>query len=177
MCWRKGQAHNGADGAGHVAIVEKVLDDGKTVITSESNYGSTRWYSKTRTYPYNLGGSYTFQGFIYLPITFDEASEPKKEVKSVEVIAQEVLDGKWGNGTDRRKKLTDAGYNYAEVQAKVNQLFAKKNTTTKSIDTLAKEVLAGKWGNGADRKKRLTAAGYNYAQIQERVNQLSKKEK
>lgn len=42
--------------------------------------------------------------------------------KSVTEVAKEVLAGKWGNGADRKKKLTEAGYNYSEVQAKVNEL-------------------------------------------------------
>lgn len=40
--------------------------------------------------------------------------------KSAEEIAKEVLEGKWGNGAERRKKLEAAGYNYAEVQKWVN---------------------------------------------------------
>ena len=42
--------------------------------------------------------------------------------KSLEEIAQEVIDGKWGNGNIRRANLTNAGYNYAMVQAKVNEM-------------------------------------------------------
>ena len=42
--------------------------------------------------------------------------------KSVEEIAREVIRGEWGNGEDRKNRLTKAGYNYTEVQAKVNQL-------------------------------------------------------
>jgi N-acetylmuramoyl-L-alanine amidase CwlA len=42
--------------------------------------------------------------------------------KSTTEIAKEVIAGKWGNGNDRRQKLTAAGYDYAAVQAKVNQL-------------------------------------------------------
>lgn len=42
--------------------------------------------------------------------------------KSVEEIAREVLQGKWGNGADRKARLKAAGYDYAEVQAKVNML-------------------------------------------------------
>lgn len=42
--------------------------------------------------------------------------------KSVDEIAREVIQGKWGNGTDRKKRLEAAGYNYTEVQAKVNKL-------------------------------------------------------
>jgi hypothetical protein len=45
-----------------------------------------------------------------------------KAKKSVTVIAKEVIQGKWGNGAERKKRLTEAGYNYAEVQKKVNQL-------------------------------------------------------
>lgn len=37
-------------------------------------------------------------------------------------IAKEVLEGKWGNGSDRRKRLTEAGYNYDDVQGIVNAL-------------------------------------------------------
>lgn len=55
--------------------------------------------------------------------------EPVKATvkKTVTEIAKEVLDGKWGNGAARKSALTKAGYNYAEVQAKVNEL-AKKGT-------------------------------------------------
>lgn len=37
-------------------------------------------------------------------------------------IAQEVIDGKWGNGVVRKNKLTNAGYDYKEVQRIVNKL-------------------------------------------------------
>ena len=42
--------------------------------------------------------------------------------KSMEALAREVIDGKWGNGDDRKKRLQSAGYNYEAVQRKVNQL-------------------------------------------------------
>lgn len=41
---------------------------------------------------------------------------------SVEQVAREVIDGKWGNGDARKQKLTAAGYDYKEVQNKVNEL-------------------------------------------------------
>lgn len=53
--------------------------------------------------------------------------------KSVEEIAKEVLAGKWGNGVDRANAITAAGYDYAAVQARVNELCgASKSTTTVS---------------------------------------------
>lgn len=42
--------------------------------------------------------------------------------KSVGELAREVLQGKWGNGAERKKRLEAAGYDYAAVQKKVNQL-------------------------------------------------------
>lgn len=47
------------------------------------------------------------------------------DMKSLEEIAQEVIDGKWGNGVDRRQRLRAAGYNASMVQAKVNELLKK----------------------------------------------------
>ena len=42
--------------------------------------------------------------------------------KSLDAIAKEVIRGQWGNGTERRRRLTAAGYNYDAVQSVVNQL-------------------------------------------------------
>ena len=42
--------------------------------------------------------------------------------KSVDAIAHEVICGDWGNGYERKQKLTAAGYDYSAVQKKVNEL-------------------------------------------------------
>ena len=100
-------------------------------------------------------------------------STPSK--KTNEQIAQEVINGKWGNGETRKQKLKAAGYDYNAIQKLVNQ---KLNGTvpkpSKTIDQLANEVIAGKWGNGQDRINRLKAAGYNPSAVQTRVNQKLK---
>ena len=71
-------------------------------------------------------------------------SQPTQPVKkSVEELAQEVMDGKWGNDMDRVKKLTAAGYDYAAVQKRVNQIVAERDKpkfatyTVKRGDTLS----------------------------------------
>lgn len=46
----------------------------------------------------------------------------KAQEKSTEEIAREVMAGKWGNGVERKEKLTAAGYNYSVIQSKVNEL-------------------------------------------------------
>mgnify|MGYP002962265034 CR=1 FL=1 len=45
-----------------------------------------------------------------------------KATKSTDELAREVIKGLWGNGAERKKKLTAAGYCYAEVQNRVNEL-------------------------------------------------------
>ena len=42
--------------------------------------------------------------------------------KTVDELAREVLDGKWGNGSARKNKLTAAGYDYNAVQKRVNEI-------------------------------------------------------
>ncbi len=47
---------------------------------------------------------------------------PLSTGKSIEEIAKEVIRGNWGNGQERKDRLAAAGYDYATVQAKVNEL-------------------------------------------------------
>lgn len=49
--------------------------------------------------------------------------------KSNEVIANEVIAGKWGNGVDRKNRLTSAGYNYDAIQDIVNQKMGATGTS------------------------------------------------
>lgn len=102
----------------------------------------------------------------YINYNMKPATAPKK--KTVDEIAKEVLEGKWGNGAARKAAITKAGYDYKDVQERVNELATGK----KSVNTIAKEVLEGKWGNGAVRKNRLTKAGYDYDEVQKAVNKL-----
>lgn len=115
--------------------------------------------------------------------------------------AQKVIEGEFGNGEERVKRLTEAGYDATEVQNEVNRIMVEKggesnedtNTeTTKQnsdcrilceigesqlyrdddIETIAAEVIQGDWGNGEERKERLEQAGYDYDAVQTRVNEL-----
>ena len=114
-------------GADHVGIVEKVSGDDITVI--EGNYSDM---VKRRVIKRN--GRY-IRGYVtplYSKIATKKApakkeEKPAEKKKTVLQVAREVIDGKWGNGDDRRKKLSAAGYDYNKVQKKVNELLAKKN--------------------------------------------------
>ena len=69
MVWQRGATLNGSDGAGHVAIVEKVIN-GNEIITSESGWGSSAFWTQTRKVGngnWGQNSTYTFLGFIYNP--------------------------------------------------------------------------------------------------------------
>lgn len=55
-------------------------------------------------------------------ITTKGGIEPVLVLKTIDEIAHEVIKGLWGNGLDRQTRLTKAGYNYASVQARVEEL-------------------------------------------------------
>ena len=99
-------------------------------------------------------------------------AQPAPTKKSVDEIAREVIRGDWGNGSDRTKRLSSAGYDANAVQNRVNEILGGSSTPKKSIDEVAREVIRGEWGNGTDRKNRLVAAGYNYDAVQKRVNEI-----
>ena len=56
------------------------------------------------------------------PVVRPLQSFAKKPTVDLEALAKEVINGKWGNGQERKDRLTAAGYDYAAVQAKVNEL-------------------------------------------------------
>lgn len=62
---------------------------------------------------------------------------------SLDEIAKKVIKGDYGNGEERKQKLTNAGYNYNEVQNKVNEILkaTSVNYTVKSGDTLSEIAL------------------------------------
>lgn len=90
--------------------------------------------------------------------------------KTIDELAHEVLDGKWGSGQTRVDRLKAAGYDATAVQNRVNELL----NPTKTIEQLAQEVLDGKWGSGSARKTNLTNAGYDYDAVQAKVNEILK---
>lgn len=96
----------------HVGIVEYV-QGGKFVVI-EGNYrgGVNRRQM-------SVDGQY-IRGFI-CP-RYDIEEEPKSGEKTIEEVAREVIRGKWGNGSERKRRLKDAGYDYNVVQAKVNEI-------------------------------------------------------
>lgn len=53
------------------------------------------------------------------------AAAPAPQLKSIDEIAKEVIRGNYGNGEERKRRLAAAGYNYEQVQKRVNEMLRK----------------------------------------------------
>jgi GH25 family lysozyme M1 (1,4-beta-N-acetylmuramidase)/LysM repeat protein len=118
----------------HVGIVEKVTKNTITVI--EGNCSNSVKRRKIQ-----VNGQY-IRGYGIPKYSASQETIPAPKPapsKTIDELAKEVIDGKWGNGVDRKKALTDAGYDYFAVQARVNELLKKNEAvyyTVRSGDTL-----------------------------------------
>lgn len=157
--WQDNGAGDNRGHSDHVGIVEKVNGTSITIIEGNISNSVGRRHIKAN--------DKCIRGYGVPKYNTQQAAP----VKSVDEIAKEVIAGKWSTGEHRKELLKAAGYNYDEVQSRVNAILGGA-AAFKSTDTIAKEVIAGKWGKGADRKRRLEAAGYNYRTVQNRVNEL-----
>ena len=105
---------------------------------------------------YLTSDKYLLRGDILLyeghhtAINLDDGIYANKDIqiKSVDEIAEEILSNNnpWGNGAERRAKLTSAGYNYAIVQARVTELY-KERQNAKPIIDLSHHNTVSNWNN------------------------------
>lgn len=94
----------------------------------------------------------------------------EKGTKTVEEVAQDVLDGK--HGWDWRPFVEKAGYNPSEVQTEVNRRVstgAPSSLPRQEVSEIAAQVIRGEWGDGAQVEQRLTGAGHYVNQISDEV--------
>lgn len=98
----------------HVGIVETVDAKAGAMTIIEGN----RPLGKVARHPLMVNGRY-IRGYVCPD--FASIATPEKTITEV---AREVIDGKWGNGDERKRRLTEAGYDYNAVQAEVNRLLS-----------------------------------------------------
>lgn len=143
-------------------------------------------YFKSLDQNWNLGGelmTVNHNYFTFAPLVF---LRPKNQVnildlKPVETVADEVIQGLWGNGEERKEKLKLYGYDPVIVQAKVNEILEsqKPQEVEKpkkiNINSYARKVINGDFGNGEDRVEKLKQEGLTEDQIkniQDKVNEI-----
>ena len=63
-------------------------------------------------------------GFDAFITTASGSAVSSSNVKSIDTLAREVIRGDWGNGAERKQRLSAAGYDYTAVQQRVNELLS-----------------------------------------------------
>lgn len=112
----------------------------------DNRKGSTYYGDETRG-----NSSYWSDPYAYFNVE-------RKIDKDINTLAKEVIEGLYGNGEERKKKL---GSKYDEVQKEVNRLL------NKGLLKLVVNTINGVYGNGEERKQKL---GSRYEEVQTQVN-------
>lgn len=142
------------------------LNDGNADFEYFPSMDGIRWWQYS---------SNPFDKNIVLLDDEEDNSISKNDLKSLNTIANEVVQGLWGNGQERFNNLSNAGYDAQVVQDTVNNILNGETTSDSAnsdLDTVANEVIQGLWDNGQERYDSLTRAGYDAQAVQDRVNSL-----
>ena len=133
MVWQKGATLKGSDGAGHVAIVERI-DSADQIYTSESGYNSKAFWNSTRKKGngnWGQASSYKFRGCIVNP-TIGKNNTPtpsptdsayKTFVKGVQSSCGAKVDGIAGKETLSRTVTLSTKKNSKHKVVKVLQTY------------------------------------------------------
>lgn len=105
-------------------------------------------------------GSYWTNPYDYFGVSKEEVRKYTKEedLKPIDVVAREVIEGVYGNQPERQQRLEALGYNYQEVQDKVNAIL---NATQPGL-SIGDKVIIVATGNGASDGSANTAYGLNW---------------
>jgi hypothetical protein len=184
--WQDNGAGDNTGTPDHVGIVAAVGADSMQIIEGNvSNMVGTRNIKYNARYIRGFGLPNYGDDTTEPDKSTEAPSEPETPAKNIDAIAREVIRGSWGNGSERRRRLTQAGYDAAAVQKRVNEILTGKTadkpttptkptetpteTTNAEIDALARAVIRGEYGNGVARRAKL---GSKYAAVQKRVNEI-----
>lgn len=113
-----------------------------TTRTMESAFLRTGKFTILKDKKYLTSDKYLMRGDILVSISHHTVIvlDNGSGVKSVEEVAREVLENKWGVGAERKKRLSDAGYSYELVQSVVNRLVKERQVpehiSQKGLDLL-----------------------------------------
>lgn len=107
----------------------------------------------------SFSGRYVSRLKVLIRYTGNGFTTPEK--KTVDELAHEVIKGLWGSGDSRKTALTECGYDYDAIQARVNELLGTKShysgtfpstTLTKTnAEVIADTITWAKWIAGDNR--------------------------
>ena len=122
----------------HVGITETISGNYMTVIEGNYNDGVGRRVIQ-------INGKY-IRGYGVPKFEEEKSGSdvPVTSEKSIEEIAKEVIAGKWSTGSERKKRLTEDGYDYEAVRIKVNELlgvyYPKYTGSSKKVDEVLRTI-------------------------------------
>lgn len=150
-------------GVYHTGAIVDWSDEKKKFYVMEGNTGGGNGKVALKEVPYGASKILGFGHPFWTGWERPKDEKPKEEEKpveptpapvpakkSIDEIAKEVIDGKWGNGNERGEKLAQAGYDYYEVQAKVNEMLGigKSGNSAKTYTVSVNTVLNVRCGAG-----------------------------
>lgn len=108
-----------------------------TIVTKESSIILETTTTITDTIDEDMSSTITVLSSNFI----EASSKDKTELLSTTLLSQDeialdVIRGNWDKGAERKRLLEEAGYNYEEVQTRVNQILNEtkdKTTTTTSV--------------------------------------------
>ena len=155
----------------HVGTVTEVYEKAGYFVVTEGNYSNA---VKKRTLLIN--GRY-IRGFISPKYTDDTVTPVTPAAgKDLTTVAREVILGVWGNMPERKTKLEASGYNFTDVQNKVNEILNKNvPTPSKPQNTGVTKVVAGSGAASFDKSlagSYVTTTGYICVTVPVRINAL-----
>ena len=123
IVWKKGNVENPKDGTGHVAVVEKIYDNGD-FDSSNSQYKGKEFFMQkiTKASGYQYAGGFDFLGFIYCGIEFNTASSTSAPKETVVIKA--------GTKFELKNTPVYTSENGASVGVRSGNYFAWENATT-----------------------------------------------
>ncbi len=136
MVWQKGATLSGNDGAGHVAIVERI-NSSNSIYTSESGWGGPTFFNATKTNSngrWGMASGYKFRGCIVNPAVKDTkpAPTPSPAYKVGDYKTTTEMNVRTGAGTNYRikkvKELTSDGKKHATSKNPNANAVYKKGT-------------------------------------------------
>lgn len=149
--WQDSGSGDNTGNPDHVGTVIEVYPESGYFIVMEGNHSNA---VKRRTM--SINGKF-IRGFITPKYTDNTITTEKSQGgKSVDIVAKEVIAGKWGTGDTRKNTLEAAGYDYKVVQAKVNEILngsaVKPSVATVPEQPTAKKVTATEYAEKKDAK-------------------------
>ena len=107
------------------------------------NYATDPEYYSKCLWIVNEYGLRAYNDYVWSVVNDDNTSSEPVEQPSTEIdenVVDAIYRGEYGNGDERKQKLTDAGYNYADYQARVEEKYYSDSDDTDSTPTESEPV-------------------------------------